>query len=295
MLMVLIAGEVAKDGGDGGLLWLAIPILLCAGIGYLLVKLFRKIGRHVPKNIQRFGLVESVQGAFSNYANFNGRTSRSEYWWLVLFSLVAQAATNAFSEALGGLASLTLFLPLISAGVRRMHDSNKRGWWILFPVVNIVLLLRSGDSGENRFGRSPRDNTQNPQAGSAVADRPLQPSPMQKSSQPPEPKPRLEAPKDSEILRQMREFEDENTRLSAELGAILTLLSEDPNRADADALKAEQATLMSQRTQLSIDEINWRAKPEHRHVVSERTPGRELIRRGEEAFERALARRRQEG
>ncbi|NBR92888.1 MAG: DUF805 domain-containing protein [Actinobacteria bacterium] len=48
-----------------------------------------------------------------------------------------------------------MFLPSIAVGVRRLHDIDKRGWWLLLPIVNIVLLARSGGTGENRFGPPP--------------------------------------------------------------------------------------------------------------------------------------------
>ncbi|MFM8906546.1 MAG: DUF805 domain-containing protein, partial [Actinomycetota bacterium] len=52
----------------------------------------------------------------------------------------------------GSLVSIALLLPSISAGVRRMHDVDRSGWWILFPIYNIVLLARRSNTGENRFG-----------------------------------------------------------------------------------------------------------------------------------------------
>ena len=99
--------------------------------------------------------VAAVQSGFRNYVNFKGRATRSEYWWWALFTLVIQAAvTFAFSD-LGDLISLVVLAPSIAVAIRRMHDTNHRGWWMLFPIVNLILALRAGDAGENRFGPPP--------------------------------------------------------------------------------------------------------------------------------------------
>jgi len=96
--------------------------------------------------------VDAIKAGFRNYANFKGRAMRSEYWWWALFSLLAQAAAGTVAESFGNLVSIALLLPSISAGVRRMHDVDRSGWWILFPIYNIVLLARRSNTGENRFG-----------------------------------------------------------------------------------------------------------------------------------------------
>jgi len=97
----------------------------------------------------------AIQSGFRNYVNFKGRATRSEYWWWALFTLVIQAAaTFAFSD-LGDLLSLAVLAPSIAVAIRRMHDTNHRGWWMLFPIVNLVLSLRASDAGENRFGPPP--------------------------------------------------------------------------------------------------------------------------------------------
>ncbi|MFM7964038.1 MAG: DUF805 domain-containing protein [Actinomycetota bacterium] len=99
--------------------------------------------------------VDAIKAGFRNYANFKGRAMRSAYWWWALFTVLAQAAAGTVSESIGNLVSIALLLPSISAGVRRMHDIDRSGWWILFPIYNIVLLARRGDASENRFGPPP--------------------------------------------------------------------------------------------------------------------------------------------
>lgn len=88
---------------------------------------------------------------FLNYVNFRDRSSRSSYWYWTLFTLIVNLATVR-SDALSTMASIVLILPSISVAIRRMHDTNRSGWWMLVPIYNIVLACQPGDAGENRFG-----------------------------------------------------------------------------------------------------------------------------------------------
>ena len=72
---------------------------------------------------------------------------------------------------LTGLYSLFILVPSIAVGVRRIHDSNKSGWWILLPFYNLYLLIRKGTDGENRFGPNPNGSTSAP-AAAPVAEAP---------------------------------------------------------------------------------------------------------------------------
>jgi len=87
---------------------------------------------------------ESVKVCLTKYADFNGRASRSEYWWFFLFIIVVSVATSMFSHALSGLFSLATLLPSIAAASRRLHDTNRSGWWqliCLVPVIGLVVLI----------------------------------------------------------------------------------------------------------------------------------------------------------
>ena len=103
--------------------------------------------------------VSAIQSGFRNYVNFNGRATRSEYWWWALFTLIVQILTSGVSDGLGTVVSLVLLVPGIAVAIRRMHDTNHRGWWMLFPIVNLVFDLRAGDAGENRLGTPPPPRT----------------------------------------------------------------------------------------------------------------------------------------
>lgn len=112
---------------------------------------------------------ESIQSCFAKYARFEGRASRSEYWWFSLFGVLMSwgstvAGAVAFGE-LGGVLSLLvnlfLFLPSIAVLVRRLHDSERSGWWywICLTIVGvipvIIWLVSEGNQQENRYGPAP--------------------------------------------------------------------------------------------------------------------------------------------
>ncbi|MFM8622378.1 MAG: DUF805 domain-containing protein, partial [Holophagaceae bacterium] len=86
---------------------------------------------------------------------FDGRESRSAYWWWVLFVILVSAAVETISNPLSDVLNIALLLPNISSAVRRMHDVDKSGWYLLIPVYNIILLCQKGTVGENRFGTAP--------------------------------------------------------------------------------------------------------------------------------------------
>ena len=87
---------------------------------------------------------ESIKTCFSKYADFTGRASRSEYWWWFLFVVLVSAATGTISDKLAAVFSLAVLLPGIAVSVRRLHDIDKSGWFLLLnfiPVIGWVILL----------------------------------------------------------------------------------------------------------------------------------------------------------
>jgi uncharacterized membrane protein YhaH (DUF805 family) len=113
--------------------------------------------------------------ALKQYANFRGRAQRAEYWYFTLFSTLIIFVLAVVDELLGtyttsfGLGALsTLFLlliviPSVAAGVRRLHDIGRSGWWMLLwgvPIVGLVLWLsatvRNSQPGENSYGPNPK-------------------------------------------------------------------------------------------------------------------------------------------
>jgi uncharacterized membrane protein YhaH (DUF805 family) len=87
---------------------------------------------------------ESIKVCFTKYAEFGGRASRSEYWWFFLFVVLASLAASAVSSILSVLFSLATLLPSIAAATRRLHDTNRSGWWqliCLVPLIGLIVLL----------------------------------------------------------------------------------------------------------------------------------------------------------
>ena len=97
----------------------------------------------------------AIRSGFQNYANFKGRASRAEYWWWALFTVILSILLSSINSSLGDLGSLVTLLPSIAVAIRRVHDVDRAGWFILVPFYNLDLVLRRGDAGENRFGPPP--------------------------------------------------------------------------------------------------------------------------------------------
>jgi uncharacterized membrane protein YhaH (DUF805 family) len=101
-----------------------------------------------------------------NYANFNGRASKAEYWWYYLAAMLLSMGTAVIDVILGTsfvnpMLSLALMLPGLAVNTRRLHDTNRSGWWILISLTIIgiipliIWLVQVSDSSENRFGPVP--------------------------------------------------------------------------------------------------------------------------------------------
>lgn len=100
--------------------------------------------------------------AFAKYATFSGRARRKEYWMFVLANIILTVGVSVIdgllhaATVISTLYSLATLLPALAAGVRRLHDGDRSGWWIIVPIVNLVFLIPEGTRGENRFGKDPK-------------------------------------------------------------------------------------------------------------------------------------------
>jgi uncharacterized membrane protein YhaH (DUF805 family) len=99
--------------------------------------------------------IESVKSAFKNYVNFNGRASRAEYWWYILFVILAAILAMFISVKLYAIVWLGTLLPSLAVAIRRMHDVGKSGWYILIPIYSLILVLTEGQKGDNQYGADP--------------------------------------------------------------------------------------------------------------------------------------------
>ena len=97
------------------------------------------------------------------YADFNGRARRREYWYFILFSciisVILSVATSGMSmlKLVSSLYSVAVFIPSIAVGVRRMHDVNKSGWFLIIPIYNLILACTKGTNGPNDYGVDPKN------------------------------------------------------------------------------------------------------------------------------------------
>jgi uncharacterized membrane protein YhaH (DUF805 family) len=103
---------------------------------------------------------------FKKYAVFSGRATRKEFWlfllinWFILLVLVLLSGSPKITDSpIAFLYQLSVFLPSISLGVRRMHDVNENGWFLLIPIVNFVLACTAGTNGDNKYGSAPTSPT----------------------------------------------------------------------------------------------------------------------------------------
>jgi len=126
-------------------------------------------------------LLQAVKSGFQNYFNFEGRASRSEFWWwkafVIVFPLILGFIIGVGSvvidpditppilenrgRAIGMLFGVIAFIPDIAVNARRLHDVGRSGWWqlIWLTVIGIFVLLywhlKKGDEGSNHFGDNP--------------------------------------------------------------------------------------------------------------------------------------------
>lgn len=116
--------------------------------------------------------------ALRQYATFTGRARRREFWFFQLFVLLIVMVLSLLDRMLGlfddetslgplsGLFSLAMLLPSLAVSVRRLHDTDRSGWWALLyfvPLLGFLVLLvffvLDGTRGANRFGEDPKGGT----------------------------------------------------------------------------------------------------------------------------------------
>ncbi|MGZ5341123.1 MAG: DUF805 domain-containing protein [Solirubrobacterales bacterium] len=111
---------------------------------------------------------EAIKDGFDHYVKFDGRASRPAFWWWLLFVVLVSIAANIIDAGifegtvLTWIVGLALFLPGLSVSIRRLHDTNRTGWWVLIsfiPIIGFIVLLifyiQESDPGENQYGPPP--------------------------------------------------------------------------------------------------------------------------------------------
>ena len=120
---------------------------------------------------------EAVRSGFDHYVKFDGRASRPAFWWWFLFGILVGIGATIIDAIIGsfgvvsGLAALALLLPNLSVAIRRLHDTDHTGWWVLIgliPIIGFIVLLifylRQSDPGENQYGPPPAEGVPAPTA-----------------------------------------------------------------------------------------------------------------------------------
>ncbi|MGB8266621.1 MAG: DUF805 domain-containing protein [Candidatus Velthaea sp.] len=112
---------------------------------------------------------QAIRSAFARWCTFSGRAGGTEYWWFVLFgtlvfglAILLDHAAFGRDALFGAICTLVFLMPYAAVAVRRLHDTNRSGWWLLLVFVplagNIILLIwhcAPSTSGPNRFGPMP--------------------------------------------------------------------------------------------------------------------------------------------
>jgi len=115
-------------------------------------------------------MVEYYKLAISKYAQFTGRSRRSEFWYFALGNFVIGLIIGALGIVIGETAStglstlvqLAVFIPSLAVAVRRLHDTGRSGWWYLlvFTIIGIIPLIiwfaTDSQPGANKWGPNPK-------------------------------------------------------------------------------------------------------------------------------------------
>lgn len=128
----------------------------------------------LPPTEDRNTFQGSIKYCLSNYANFNGRASRSEYWYFCLFTAIVGFVAEIFAGIVGAIAgelialviqlgiSLSLTLPSLAVGARRLHDTGRSGAYLLLGlipliggIILIVFFCQESQPHENQYGPNP--------------------------------------------------------------------------------------------------------------------------------------------
>jgi len=114
-------------------------------------------------------------GVLRKYVDFSGRARRAEYWFFVLVNALISIAIQIVEAIFGissgggvgilsGLYGLAVLLPSLAVACRRLHDTNRSGWWLLIaliPIIGVIVLIifavQDSDEGTNKYGPNPKE------------------------------------------------------------------------------------------------------------------------------------------
>ena len=139
-------------------------------------------------------MIEAVKVCLKKAFTIQGRARRSEFWWFYLAFAIVCATEGiidgilSYIPVLGWIISVLLYLsvlalhiPLVTAGIRRLHDVGKSGWWMLFNLtcclffIPVIFQAKAGVPGENEYGPNPKEPQSEPTAEPDMPAEPAEP------------------------------------------------------------------------------------------------------------------------
>lgn len=144
--------KCGKENSDG--------LKFCSNCGASITTLNTSGSASAPTPSEQMTFGKSISTCMGKYADFNGRASRPEYWWFYLFTVLLSWGSLIVDQSgvLSGIVNLVLLLPAFSAAARRLHDTNRSGWWVLiaFTVIGLIPLIiwlaSKGSDQSNEYG-----------------------------------------------------------------------------------------------------------------------------------------------
>ena len=117
------------------------------------------VNRPIRNGIHVMNPVQSISSVFRQYFGFSGRASRSEYWWFFLFQFISMIVLSIAAPTVYWIYVIATFMPGLAVIIRRLHDTERSGWWVLIAFVpllgSITLLVFAsfeGDRRSNKYG-----------------------------------------------------------------------------------------------------------------------------------------------
>lgn len=112
-------------------------------------------------------IMQSVKTVLNNYAQFDGRSGRAEFWWWALAYFIGAIVVGMIAgiiglNFLGWIYTLALIVPSVAVSIRRFHDIGKEAWWtilLFIPLVGLIIaliFLTKASDGPNQYGEGPQ-------------------------------------------------------------------------------------------------------------------------------------------
>lgn len=123
-----------------------------------MAEIYSRLGFRARREGTPVGFFDAIKICLGKYADFKGRAMRPEYWYFVLFIVLGQICLGIVFRPLAAAFALAIILPHLGVGARRLHDTDRSGWWLLLafiPLIGAIVLLvwfcERSDAHANRF------------------------------------------------------------------------------------------------------------------------------------------------